>query len=536
MSCGKNVDNYERRAVFRMNLASGLSTLDPAYARDQGAGWMCAQLFDGLVQFDTALQVQPAVARNWEIRDSGRTYVFQLREDVYFHKSPLFGPDSTRQLTAQDVQYSFTRICDPQTASSGFWVFNGKIQGLADYREGRAGHIAGFEAPDPHTFILRLEQAFPPFLGMLAMSYGYIVPREAVERYGKEFRSHPIGTGPFIFKSWDEGTTLTLLRNPSYFEEGLPKLDAIRVRFIRDRLSEFAEFCQGRLDFVNGLDKATKDEVFLPDGAIKPQYLEQYRFDRAPQLNTEFIGIQVDDSIAGARQSPLRDRRIRLALNLAIDREKLVDYLLNGNGYPANAGMVPPGMPGHDPIAVPGYRYDPDRAAALLAEAGYPGGKGLPLLHLNSNPSYQAVMEYVQKSWERIGITAQIDNMDGGTLRDKAKKGEIDLWRASWIADYPDGENYLGLFYSGNIPPNGANRMRYHNAAFDSLYTAALSTTDDSTRHAMYQEMERTMLAEAPVVLLYYDKILRIIQPDIEGLATNALNMLYLKNVRKKGG
>lgn len=533
-SCGKNVENHKGKTVFRMNLSSGLSTLDPAYARDQGAGWMCAQLFNGLLEFDRDLKVQPAIARNWDVLDSGRTYAFELREDVYFHKSPLFGPDSTRLLTAEDVAYSFTRICDPAVASSGFWVFNGKIKGLAEYRAGEAEEISGFEVEGPHRINIHLTQPFPPFLGLLAMSYGSIVPREVAEHYGKEFRNHPIGTGPFKFKSWDEGTTLTLLKNENYFEKGLPKLDAVRVRFIRDRLSEFAEFCQGRFDFVNDPDKATKDEVFLPTGAIKAKYLENYRFDRAPQLNTEFIGIQVNDSIAAAHDSPLRDRRIRLALNLAIDREKLVTYLLNGNGYPASSGMMPRGIPGFDSTAVPGYRYDPDRAAALMAEAGFPGGKGMPLLHLNSNPSYQAVMEYVQKSWERIGVTAQIDNMDGGTLRDRAKKGEIDMWRASWIADYPDGENYLGLFYSGNIPPNGANRMRFENATFDSLYTAALSTTSDSLRQAMYQEMERTMLAEAPVILLYYDKILRIIQPDVEGLETNALNMLYLKSVRKK--
>lgn len=532
-SCGKRVDKSGDKTVFRMNLAPGLSTLDPAYARDQGAIWMCGQLFNGLVEFDEDLEIQPSLAASYAISDSGKTYTFALKKDVFFHKDPLFGSDSTRRFNAEDVKYSFTRICDPSVASSGFWIFNGKIAGLDAYREAIATDISGFEVVTPDTFRVHLVQPFPPFLGNLAMAYGYIVPHELTEEYGKDFRNHPIGTGPFKFKSWDEGTSLVLRKNDNYFEKGLPYLDAIQVRFIRDRLSEFAEFCQGKLDFVNGLDKATKDEVFLPDGSIKPDYAENYRFDRAPQLNTEFIGILVDDSLAAAHNSPMRDVRVRQALNYAIDRDKLVDYLLNGNGYPATSGIMPRGIPGFDSTKVIGYSYDPDRAVQLLAEAGYPGGKGLPVLSLKSNPSYQAVMEFIQKSFERIGVTMKIDNMDGGTLRSKAKKGEIDLWRASWIADYPDGENYLGLYYSGNIPPNGANRMRYSNPGFDSLYVKALSTTDDSTRHALYQEMEILAMPDAPIIPLYYDKILRMVQPSIEGLETNAMNMLYLKKVRK---
>jgi len=532
-SCGKQVDNSVGKTVFRMNFAPGLSTLDPAYARDQGAIWMCGQLYNGLVEFNEELEITPSLAESYTLSEDGTVYTFSLKKGIQFHSDPLLGEGGTRELTAEDVGYSFTRICDPAVASSGFWIFNGKIQGLDAYRAGEVGAISGFEVVNQDTFRIHLERPFPPFLGTLAMAYGYVVPHEVVEHYGKDFRNHPIGTGPFRLSAWDEGTSLVLLRNESYFETGLPYLDAVQVRFVRDRLSEFAEFTQGNFDFVNDLDKAAKDEIFLPDGSIKPSYLENYQFYRSPQLNTEFIGIMVDDSIAQAHGSPLQDRRVRQALNLAIDREKLVDYLLNGNGYPASAGMMPRGIPGFDSTVVQGYRYDPDQAVRLLAEAGYPGGRGLPVLSLKSNPNYQAVMEFLQKSFERIGVTMQIDNMDGGTLRTKAKQGEIDLWRASWIADYPDGENYLGLFYSGNIPPNGANRMRYSNPAFDSLYVEALHTTNDSIRLDLYQRMENIVLPDAPVILLYYDKILRMAQPNIKGLKTNAMNMLFLKEVKK---
>lgn len=538
ISCGKEEKNASDRSVFRMNLAAGLNTLDPAFARAQSSIWMCAQLYNGLVTFDADLNIKPGLAYKWEIEDSGLTYRFHLRNDVFFHNNPALNQRDSRKVSAKDFKYSFTRICDPVLASNGFWIFNGKVRGISDFREGKSEEIAGFEAPDDSTFIIHLEKPLPPFLGMLAMAYASVVPKEAVDAFGKDFRSHPVGTGPFKMKSWKEGRSLILLKNEDYFEKdasgnALPYLDAVQVRFIRSRLSEFVEFCQGNLDLVNSVDKSFKDEIFTPEGKLNPKYTGKYDFQLKPQLNTEFIGILVDKDNPLMQDHPLADVRVRQALNYAIDRKKLVDYLLNGNGYPAHAGISPKGIPGFSQELTPGYSYNPDKAARLLTEAGYPGGKGIPLISLKSNPSYKAVMEYVQKSLERIGVTVELDELDGSTLREKAAKGQIRMWRASWIADYPDMENYLGLFYSGNIPPGGANRMRFSDSKFDSLYTNALNEPKDSLRIEAYREMERIMLKEAPVILLYYDRIMRISNPKVSGLRTNPMNMLYLKEVAK---
>jgi oligopeptide transport system substrate-binding protein len=537
VSCGKHTEEADNRAVFRMNLFAGLSTLDPAYASDQSAGWMCGQVFNGLLEFDSTLSLKPSLCRDWSVGDSGLTYRFQLRTDVWFHPSPLFGADSTRRMVAADVAYSFTRICDPSVAAKGFWIFNGKVAGVDAYHEGKAQQVSGFEVVDDSTFVIRLDKPFAPFPNLLAMAYASVVPHEVVAHYGKDFRSHPIGTGPFRFKSWNENVSLILLKNENYWEwEGgqrLPMLDAVQVRFIRERLTEFTELCQGRLDFVNGIDKATKDEVFDSRGQVKESYQKRFRFQMSPQLNTEYVAILVDSTLPAAQGHPLTDRRVRQALNYAIDRQALVAYVLNGNGYPATSGMIPSGMPGFDADSVPGFNFDPDRAARLLAEAGYPGGKGIPVLNLNSVPAYQGAMEFVQKSWERIGLTVAIENMDGPALREKASKGEINLWRAGWIADYPDGENYLGLFSSSQIPPNGPNRMRYRNATFDQQFALAQAEPRDSLRFAQYRAMERMVLQDAPVVLLYYDRIVRLVSPRVTGLYTNATNMLYLKRVRK---
>jgi oligopeptide transport system substrate-binding protein len=537
-SCGKVAQEDDSQRIFRMNLPTGLSTLDPAYAGDQASWWMTNQLFNTLVEFDSSLQLRPSLAKSYIISDSGRTYTFHLRQDAYFHKDAAFGPDSTRKLVAADVLYSFSRICDSAVAARGFWIFNGKVKGANEYNKGLAKKVEGFSAPNDSTFIISLTEPYPPFLQRIAMPYGGIVPQEIVDLYGKDFSQHPIGTGPFKFKSWKPGRSLILLRNPGYWETDtqgrpLPYVDAVHARFITERLTEFVELCQGRFDFVNSMDKSTRDEVFLPEGKIKPKYAEQFNFMVSPTLNTEYLSILVDSNSALLQNHPLRDRRVRQALNLAIDRQQLVDYVLNGQGTPAYEGIVPPGMPGFDADAIQGYGYNPEKAAALLKEAGYPGGVGMPTITLMSNPSYQAIMEFIQKSFERLGIKLEIDNLDGPTLRDKASKGELHLWRSSWVADYPDPENYLGLFYSPNIPPNGSNRTRFSDPLYDARFRQCLSTTNDSLRLALQHAMENQLVEAAPVIFLFYDRMIRIISKKVTGLETNAMNMLILKRVKK---
>lgn len=537
ISCGENVDKYVDKQVFRLNLDGGLTTLDPAYARDQASGWMVSQVFEGLVALDEKLAIQPVIARNWNISPDGLTYTFQLHPDIYFHSDPAFGTAETRKITASDFVYSFTRICDPATASSGQWVFNGKIQGLAAFQAGEADHISGFEVVDDTTFTIRLTRPFPPFLGLLAMPYCKLVPEEAITFYGESFRSHPVGTGPFRIFRWTEGSSLVLHKNPDYFatEKGhaLPYLDAIKVTFIGSRLTAFMEFSQGNLDMLNDIDPAYKDEILSLDGTVKEPYASQYQCLLAPQLNTEYLGMQTDTSLAITQNHPFRDVRVRQALNYAIDRRRLVTYLLNGKGYPAESGFVPNGMPGFDAEAVPGYTYSPQKAAALLAEAGYPGGAGLPELTLNSTQKYAAISEYIQKAFEQIGVSVQIQNLQGGALRTEVYGAHINFWRASWIADYPEAENYLALFHSSKMSPKGPNTTHFNNARYDSLYDYSLTLTADTARHAVYHEMERIMLREAPVILLYYDRSFRLIQRNISGLVSNPMNFLSLKRVRK---
>ncbi len=535
ISCVDKTSQTLSKQVFYMNLDAGLSTLDPAYARDQASDWMTAQIFNGLVELDTALAIRPAIAKSWKISDEGMTYTFYLRDDVLFHEHPELGKSNTRNVVASDFVYSFTRICNPQTASTGQWVFNGKISGLQAYLDGLKNEISGFRAVNDTTFEIRLTRPFPPFLGLLAMPYCKVVPHEVVSALGEDFRVNPIGTGPFRFYDWEENHYLILHKNISYYErihgEALPYLDAIKVSFIPSRLSAFIEFLQGKLDMLNGLDDSYKDELFNTDGTLREKYIDSFRIVRAPQLNTEYLGILVDSTLNP--DHPLLDVRVRKALNYAIDRQKLVSYLLNEMGYPAQVGFIPRGMPAFAPEKVQGFTYDPVRSRKLLEDAGYPAGAGLAELTLHSTPKYENISEFIQKSFENVGVRLRIQNLQGGALRTEIYHSQIQFWRASWIADYPDGENYLALFYSKNHSPSGPNTTHFSLPAYDNLYEAALQVPNDSSRYILYQQMENMMLQYAPIVPLYYDRSLKLVQYGISGFYSNSMNQLILKYTHK---
>ena len=535
ISCQHRPIDSSGKTVFRMNLDGGLSTLDPAYARDQASDWMTAQVFNGLVELDSSLRVRPALAHRWEVSEDGLTYQFFLRPGVYFHPHPKWGPEGPRRVIASDFVYSFTRICDPQTASTGQWVFNGKIKGLAAFKAGDAQRIVGFQAPDDSTFIITLSSPFPPLLGLLAMPYGRVVPKEIVEALGDDFRRSPVGTGPFLCYEWRENDYLILHKNESYFERDvlgpLPHLDAIKVSFIFSRLSAFIEFNQGKLDMLNGLDDSYKDEILQSNGEIKPPFNDYYQVFRSPQLNTEYLGMLVDS--AGENSHPLKDPGVRKALNLSIDREQLVTYLLNGMGYPAHSGFIPKGMPGFNPERVQGFSYQPDSARKLLGQYMEEKGDLPEEIILYSTQKYARISEFIQKSFENIGLKVSIQNLQGGALRKEIYGSRIQFWRASWIADYPDGENYLALFYGANQSPNGPNTTHFNQSEFDALYDKAMQDPKDSTRYLTYQQMERIMLQEAPIIPLYYDRSIRLVQPHIKGLVVNPMNHLVLKYVRK---
>lgn len=524
--CSEKRSTNGGKTVFRYNESSGVSSLDPAFARGQADIWACNQLYNGLLQLNDQLEVEPCIASRFDISDDGKVYTFTLRGDVFFHDHEVFVGGRGRRVNASDFVYSFNRILDPATLSPGSWVFN-------QVARDSAGN-ADFEAPNDSTLVIRLTNPFPPFPGLLTSLYCSVVPREAIARYGKDFRKNPVGTGPFRFSIWEERTTLIFLKNDHYFEtvqgERLPFLDAVSISFLSDRQAAFLEFVKGNLDFLSGIDASYKDELLSRSGQLREKYRDKFNMLKGPYLNTEYLGFLVNSNDPS---NPLNDVRIRKAINYGFDRSKMIMYLRNGIGKPGTFGMVPPGLPSTDTSVFRGYNYDPRMTAKLLAEAGYPGGKGLPVITMSTTREYQDLCEYMQGQLKESGINIKLEVNQAAAHRELVAKQKLAFFRGSWIADYPDAENYLSLFYNPNKAPVGPNYTHYNNTKFDELYVKAGSTVNDSIRYALYREMDQMVMNDAPVVVLYYDEVIRLSQKNISGLGMNAMNLLSLKKVKK---
>ena len=516
-SCGNNQNSDNDHLVFRYNEHSNIASLDPAFARNPQTIWPSNQLFNGLIQLDDSLNIQPDIAHSWDINDSTHTYTFYLRTDVYFHKDNVFGKDSTRTVNAKDFEYSFERLLNPKVASPGSWVLK---------------NVASFGAVNDSTFAIQLKQPFPAFLGLLSMRYCSVVPKEALEHYGSNFRRNPIGTGPFKFKLWEENIKLVFRKNELYFEtdsEGtqLPYLEAVAITFLPDKQGEFLQFAQGKIDFMSGLDNSYKDEILTTTGELQEKYKDRVNLITTPYLNTEYLGF-----FLGADTPEIQSKLLRQAVNYGFDRRKMVTYLRNGMGIPAEHGFIPMGLSGFDYIE--GYTYKPEKARKLVEAYIQATGDSKPSIVIGTNGQYLDICEYVQRELEKIGVKVTVDVMPPSTLRQMKSSGELDVFRASWVADYPDAENYLSLFYSPNFTPNGPNYMHYKDEIIDSLYEKSLSITDIEARKLLYTKMDSLIISEAPIIPLYYDMAIRFVNKDVSGLGINPQNFLFLKNVRKK--
>ena len=524
-SC-KNKFNHPDKQIFHYNESSGILSLDPAYASGQSTIWPCNQLYNGLVDMDENLQVVPAIAKSWTISEDGKIYTFILRNDVRFHQTDFFPFEKPRYVTAADFVYSLSRIVSSEVASPGAWIFQ-KV------KRDEQGNPA-FKALNDTVLQIELTDPFPPFLGILTMKYCSVVPHEVVEHYGKDYRKYPVGTGPFQMQIWEEGVKLVMRKNPYYFEKDsagvqLPYIDAVAISFIVDKQSVFMEFMKGSLDFMSGIDPSYKDALLTKDGHLNPEYADKIQLITGPYLNTEYLGFNLKPT---DKNNPLKDRRIRQAINYGFDRSKMMKYLRNDMGYAGTAGFVPRGMPSYQPERTGGYDYNPQKALQLLAEAGYPNGKGLPAITLTVSAQYADLCQYIQHELEQIGITLKLDVAQAAQQREMMRSYQLPFFRASWICDYPDAENQMSLFYSKNLQPAGSNYTHYVNPKFDQLYEKSQRCTDDSLRTKYYVKMDSLLVAEAPFVILYYDKVVRFARKNIQGLGTNPVNMLDLRRVR----
>ena len=512
------------KKIFHYNEQTGIASLDPAFAKNQSIMWAIHQLYNTLVEVDEHMQLKPLLAKSWDISEDNLTFTFHLRTDVYFNDDAVFVNGKGRLLNAHDVVYSFSRIIDKNVASPGAWIFNSRVDTAAP-----------FIALNDSTFQLKLARPFQPILGILSMQYCSVVAKDAVEKYGADFRRHPVGSGPFAMVAWEEGQALVLKKNLHYFEKdssgnALPYLDGIKVSFYDSKATEFLEFQQNRLDFINDIEASFKDEILTKTGSLKKEWQGKLLLQKHPYLNTEYLGILVDGENELVKNSPLRLQKIRQAINYGFDRRKMMLYLRNSIGTAAESGFVPAGLPSFDAVKVKGYHYDPNKAKQLLAEAGYPNGNGLPTIKLLTIPVYADLAGYIANELQQVGIKVQVEAIQKSLLLEQTSKSQALFFRASWIADYPDAENYLSVFYGKNPAP--PNYTRYKNPDYDALYEKAVAEKNDTVRYKLYQQMDEMIVNDAPVVPLWYDVAIHLVHTNIQNFEPNGLNLLELRRVK----
>jgi len=486
--------------VYRRELGSDPSTLDPAYLTETFGRAVASQIFDGLVQFDAHLQPIPAIAELWEASRDGRIWTFFLRRGVKFHHG--------REVTAHDFVYSFTRLL--QLGSPGpVTNFFARIQGVKDFMQGKALSVEGLKAVDQYTLQIALEEPYMSSLAVLGLTNAAVVPQEEVDRLGDNFGRFPVGAGPFKFSRWKPNQEIILEANEDYYE-GRPFLSAILFKIVLGaRLEErFTEFLQGNLE-----------ETIIPSGKtdevrLNPIY-QKYQHIRKPTLSFLYISFNT-------RFKPFDDLRVRQAFSYAIDVEEIVKKITKMGSIPA-IGPLPPGMPGYDPT-LQGYSYNLAEAKRLLSEAGYPNGIGFPIVQLwsaHQAESTKAELASYQRYLADLGVKVEIHYApDWPTYKAMLEQGKLPMFRLIWMADIPDPDNTLYALLQSTSPNN---YRFYHNPRLDQLLEAARREVDDIQRVALYREVERIAIADAPWIPQHHSVLDYLFQPYVQGVEVSLL-------------
>ncbi len=511
--------------IFRYNQTGGLTSLDPAKAGLRSNIWATTQLYNGLFNFTKDLYVHPELAQEWDVSDDGKVYTFTIREGIRFHDNKCFEGGRGREVKASDFVYSFKRILN---SGNGSWIFNDKVLLGPD---GNPSDTC-FATLDDYRFRIYLNRRFPAFLQILAMPYCFVVPKEALDTYGEDFDANPVGTGPFQFVNWVQNESLLLTRNEHYWKSDtlnqlLPYLDRVQVTFKQDRNQEFLTFYEGDLEWLPNLAQSSRDKILEKSGEIKESIRDKFSVQKMHYLNTEYVGFNVD----AASDSPFKNTKLRQAMSYAVNRQSLVSFIRNGLGTPGDYGVVPIALPSFDSTRVKGYSYNQAKAQELLREAGFPEGNGLPSLKLNTYQSDKEIAEFLQNDWKAIGINVEIETNQFSTHKDLVDNGRVNLFRGSWLGDYPDAENYLAMFYSQNFAPDGPNKTHFTNDEFDRLFEEAHETDNLFTQYEDYYKMDQIVMDFAPVIVLYYDEVIQLTQPYVVGLEADPMNTLRLEKV-----
>lgn len=521
-ACSKKQDLNER--VLRITAPSDVKGFDPMMAGDVGSAAQIAKIYEGLITYHwlkVPYELIPNLAEEMpEISKDGMTYTFKIRKGVFFQDDAAFPGGKGRELTAMDFVYSLKRHADTKNQSTGWWLFDGKLKGLNEWREKYANaevanydeEVEGLKAIDKYTLQFKLAKVFPQFLYALAMPFAYVVPREAVDKYGKEFINHPVGTGPYVLPVFDQGKRIVYTRNPTFREKfypteaspefkhmlgdagkKVPFLDKIIVDIMIESQPAWLKLNKGEVDYLN-IPKDNFSSAITNNELSKDLENKGMSLSKTPGLDVYFYIFNFDYKI-------FQNLKLRRAMSLAFDQKAQNELFYNNTGFPAES-VAPPGIAGNVPsFKNPWKGPNIELAKKMLAEAGYPEGKGLPEITLDtfSSTAARQKAEFFQKQMEKIGIKIKVVTNLNPELQGKIKKRSVMMVDYGWIGDYPDTENFLQIFYGPNSSP-GANSSNYNNPEFNKQYEIIAKMQDSPERTKMYEKLNQFLADEVVVI------------------------------------
>lgn len=536
--------------TLRIPETERFQTLYPYAVTDLVSSHVVSQMHEGLFKFDASnpkdMKVEKALVKKHEVSENGRVHTFTLRDDLYFHPDPCFENKAERKIDAKDVKYSLELLCSPTHHNDNYkMTLKDRLKGANSFYKGNSEGIEGLKVVDERTIRMELNRASSSFLYILSLPAASIVPKKAVEKYGTEMK---VGAGPFKFKELrEDGEKLVLERFDDYHMtdstgNSLPYLDQVHFHFLNSKVQQLKDFRNGKVHMIHGLPANKVKSVVQEDIEDFTGNPPRFILSRVPEMSTQFYEFNMTKEI-------FQNVHVRKAFSYAIDRDSIVEHVLNGEAHsPGHNGITPPTFEEYEHEEIEGYSFDPEKAREHLKKAGYPDGQDFPSIKVELNrgggKNTRVAIAIQEQIAQVLNIQLDLEMVSFSKKLENAKRAEGDIWRSAWIADYPSPENFLWLAYGGQVPedpkePSWPNTTRYRNAAFDSLYMKGVTTLDRDSSYHYFKKAEQIMMEDAPMIILWYGEKYRMVHSDVRNFKANPmkyydLRRTYLKE-REKG-
>jgi peptide/nickel transport system substrate-binding protein len=525
--------------TFRFMSAEKIASVFPIHSGDLYSSRIVTQIFEPLMRIDpTTLDAVPCIAESFTVNVDATVYTFTIRKGVKFHENDCFA-NGTRELKAEDVKFSLDLACSGLSDNEVSYLLVEKIKGGSAFNEKSKKSlpkegVSGIKVINDHKLEITLEEPFSGFESIMTHVGLGISPKEAYDKYGSKVGQHPVGTGPFQFESMTDAK-IVLKRNPNYWDKDefgnqLPFLDKIELTYAENKRSELMAFRKQNIDLVLELPVEEIDHILgtLKEAQEGKNVLHKVESEQSMSMMYVAMACESDE---------FKDERVRKAFNLAVDRVKIVDNTLQGEGWPALNGFVP-SIGTYPSEKVKGFVYNPEAAKTLMSSAGYPNGKGFPTLDFYVNTvegsgMHKTCVAIADQLKENLGVNLKVKLCTIEERRAAIASGKAKIWREGWIADYPNPENFLTLFYAGNINDNSTmvNTFKFKSPEFDELFKKALRETNDEARTALWVKCDQMIIDKAAVMPILTDDHIVMVNARIKGFEANPLESIFLRDV-----